>query len=332
MNRLLATVLALVLATPAVAQDGSFGSSPQAAPATTPTKPAPAARPTDDGGSTPIAPPKASPTTAPANLPSASEIFRRSVEAIGGEAAVRKHDSMHMKGTLEMPAAKMKGTLELHMLAPNRFLNVIEMGGVGRMSQGFDGTVGWSMNPLMGTQLLEGRSLEELRRSSDFYRELDPGKVWTSAKVVGVTDFAGKPCHEIAVEGEMGNGSLFYGVDDGLARGMRLTVESPMGMIPTTTRMLEYKPFDGLLLATRTEIEAMGTVQTMAIDSVDFGPVDPTLFELPAEVKALVANGKKSAPAKGAPGPTGRGRNGNQPPAAPGKQPPASGGKGQGTP
>ena len=74
--------------------------------------------------------------------------------------------------TSDPQCAKMKGTLELHMLAPNRFLNVIEMGGVGRMSQGFDGTVGWSMNPVMGTQLLEGRSLEELRRSSDFYREL----------------------------------------------------------------------------------------------------------------------------------------------------------------
>jgi len=320
MRRILSTVLALSLAQLALAQGGgSFGSSPQGAPAATPTKPEPGAKP--EGGQVEPAVP-ATPTTPaqPANLPSAADIFKRSVEAIGGEAAVRKHESMHMKGTLSMAAAKMQGSMEIRMLAPNKFLTSIEMGGIGRMSQGFDGTVGWSMNPMMGTQLLEGRTLDELRRSSDFYKELDPGKVWRTAKVVGVSDFAGHPCYEIAVEGDMGDGSLFYGVDDGLARGMRMTVDSPMGKVPTTTRMVEYKPFDGLKLASKTEIEAMGAVQTMTIDSVDFTPVDPKVFELPAEVKALVASGQKTAPPKAKPATNGAAR------AAKPKPAPANGG------
>ncbi|MFM7807240.1 MAG: hypothetical protein ACKPEA_04835, partial [Planctomycetota bacterium] len=313
MRRITSIVLALSLASLALAQGGgSFGSSPQGAPPAAPTKGEPAAKPSESeaeprpSGEKPAKEGPAS--SAPANLPTADEIFKRSVQAIGGEAAIRKHESMHMKGTLSMAAAKMQGSMEMFMLAPNKFLTNIEMAGMGRMAQGFDGTVGWSMNPMMGTQLLEGRTLDELRRSSDFYKELDPGKVWRSAKVVGVNDFAGHRCHEIAVEGDMGDGSLFYGVDDGLARGMRMTVDSPMGKVPTTTRMVEYKPFDGLLIASKTEIEAMGAVQTMTIDSVDFTPVDPKTFELPAEVKALVSSGQKAAPPKAKPGANGAAR------------------------
>jgi len=319
MKRLLCCLLSIQLASLAAAQDGgSFGSSPKGAPAAAPPKPEPGSKP--ESGRTEPAP--ATPTTPaqPANLPSASEIFKRSVEAIGGEDAVRKHTSMRMKGTLAMPAAKMQGPMEILMLAPNRFLTTIEMPGMGTMAQGFDGTVGWTNNPMMGTQLLEGNTLEELRRSADFYRELDPGKVWKVATVKGVTEFGGLPCYEIAVEGDMGNGSLFYGVADGLARGMRLEVDTPMGKMPTTTRMVEYKPFDGLLIASKTEIEAMGAVQTMTVEKVDFTPIDPKVFELPPDVKALVASGKRSAPPATRPA-----RNGAAAKPAPGSTKPAPG-------
>jgi hypothetical protein len=285
--------LAAILLSPlARAQDGAFGSSPskpQDAPTAPPTKDTPV-RPE------PGAPAAERPAPTPSNLPSASEIFQRSLKAIGGEDALRRHTSMRMEGTIGAEAMGMKGTMVIQALAPNLFLTTIDMQGVGTMKQGFDGNVGWTANPMMGTQLLEGRTLDELRRSADFYRDLDPGKVWKSATVKGVTDFGGRPCHEIAVEGDMGNGSLFYGVDDGLARGMRLEVDTPMGKLPTTTRMVEYKPFDGLLIATTTEIEAMGVVQTMRVEKVDFAPIDAKTFELPADVKALVASGKRSAP------------------------------------
>jgi len=297
MRTLLLACLLPVLSFRAVAQDGAFGSSPSTpgtqAPATPPTKDIPVA---PEPGA-PAAP--ASAPAQPANLPSASEIFKRSLQAIGGEDAVRRHTSMRMEGSLGAAAMGMKGTMIVQALAPNLFLTTIDMSGVGAMKQGFDGTVGWTTNPLMGTQLLEGRTLDELRRSADFYRELDPGKVWKSATVKGVADFGGQRCYQIEVEGDMGTGSLFYGVDDGLARGMRLEVDSPMGKVPTVTRMVEYKPFDGLMLATRTEIEAMGVVQTMTVDKVDFAPIDPKVFELPADVKALVASGKRSAPPAG---------------------------------
>jgi hypothetical protein len=304
---LVLAVLLVAAARPAAGQ-GSFGS----APAATPTPPAqPTPPPSRDGPSRPEPAPRTPvdpPLVAPANLPPATEIFRRSVEAIGGAEAIRRHTCMHVKGTLASPGMPKPGSMQIFMLAPNRFLTVIDMGQLGRMEQGFDGTVGWSRNPMMGTQLLKGASLDELRRQSDFYKELDPSKLWDKAVTKGVTDFAGFRCHEIEVEGDLGEGSLFYGVDDGLARGMRLTVDTPMGKVPTETRMLEYKPFDGLKVASKTEISAMTATQTMTVDSVTFEPIDPATFDLPPDVKTLVAKTANASPAPGKPAAPGGGK------------------------
>ena len=326
----LATALfALVLlANPTLAQSGgSFGSSPnapQTTPPQPPTKNDPVAPEPGAPAAAPSTPAPAAAPAQPANLPAAADIFKKSVDAIGGEAAVRKHSAMRVKGKLGV-AGMQQGDMEILMLAPNKFLTSINMAGLGKMEQGFDGTVGWSKNPMMGTQLLEGRTLDELRRSSDFYKDIDPSKLWKSATTKGVTTFINLPCYEVAVEGDMGNGSLFYGVDDGLARGMRLTVDTPMGKVPTTTSMVEYKDFDGLKIASKTEIEAMGAKQVMTVDSVDFTPVDPKLFDLPPDVKALVDGGGKKAPPNGkANGANGKpaGKNGSKPGANGGTTPP----------
>lgn len=322
----------VVLATPVtLAQSGgSFGSAPGAPHATPPQPPSkndPVAPEPGAPATTPSNPAPAAAPAQPANLPPAADIFRKSVDAIGGEGAVRKHTAMRVKGKLGV-AGMQQGDMEILMLAPNRFLTSINMAGLGKMEQGFDGTVGWTRNPMMGTQLLEGRTLDELRRSSDFYKDIDPSKLWKSATTKGVTTFIDLPCYEVAVEGDMGTGSLFYGVDDGLARGMRLTVDTPMGKVPTTTSMVEYKDFDGLKIATKTEIEAMGAKQVMTVDSVDFTAIDPKLFELPPDVKALVAGGGRKSPANGkangasAPGSKPAGKNGSKPGTGGGTTPP----------
>ena len=285
---------------PSALAQGAFGSAPAPPPAPTPppTRDAPA-RPEPGSPAEPARPA----LVAPANLPPAADLFRRSVEAIGGADAVRRHSSMHVKGSLSVPGMATPGSMEIFMLAPNRFLTMIDMGQLGKMEQGFDGTVGWSRNPMMGTQLLKGATLDELRRQSDFYKDLDPAKLWDKAATKGTAEFAGHACYEVSVEGDLGDGSLFFGVDDGLARGMRLTVDTPMGKVPTETRMLEYKAFDGLKIASRTEITAMTATQTMTVDSVTFDPIDARTFDLPPDVKALVANGGKAAPPAGRPTP-----------------------------
>ncbi len=245
---------------------------------------------------TPIKPQYAGP------LPKANEIFTRGIAAIGGEAAIRKHTSMVTKGTLSMTAAGMSGKLEIISLAPNKILSIMEFPGVGKITQGFDGTVGWSMNPMQGPSLIEGPMLEELKKSSDMYKDLDPSKIWDKAETKGAVNFGGVPCFEIIVSGGPGDGALYYEIQTGLTRGMVLTVESPMGKMPSTTIMSDYKEFDGVKIATRTDVEAMTMKQVLVVDSVDYKLVDPSIFNLPPEIKALVSGAQSPAAAGAASG------------------------------
>ena len=310
------------------AQGDAFGSKPSGAQAPTAT---PSASPTPspatssapnqvDNGDEPSAPatPSATQTASPTPsfiitpltpqptgpLPTASDIFTKSIEAIGGEVAIRKHTSMVTKGTLSMPAAGMSGKLEIITLAPNKILTLMEFPGVGKITQGFDGTVGWSMNPMQGPSLIEGSMLEELKKSSDMYKDLDPSKIWTKAETKGAVNFGGVPCYEIAVTGGPGDGALYYDIQTGLTRGMMLTVESPMGKMPSTTMMSDYKEFDGVKIATRTDVEAMNMKQVLVVDSVDYKSIDPAIFNLPPEIKALVSGLQTPAAAGAASGAT----------------------------
>jgi len=81
-----------------------------------------------------------------------------------------------------------------------------------------------------------------------------------------------------------------------------LTVETPMGKMPSTTMMSDYKEFDGVKIATRTDVEAMNMKQILVVDSVDYKSIDPAIFNLPPEIKALVSGAQTPAAAGAASG------------------------------
>jgi hypothetical protein len=102
----------------------------------------------------------------PAALPSASQVIARYVEAIGGRDAVMRHPTSRSVGTFEMPAAGLRGEMEILTAQPNRMVSVVNIPGLGTMRSGFDGTVGWSVDPIMGARLFSGAELESIRDQS----------------------------------------------------------------------------------------------------------------------------------------------------------------------
>ena len=61
---------------------------------------------------------QAAPAAAP--LPSGKDIVAKHLAAIGGEAAFKAVNSIHAKGTFELPAQGVKGELEILAARPNR--------------------------------------------------------------------------------------------------------------------------------------------------------------------------------------------------------------------
>ena len=232
-------------------------------------------------------------TAAAPVLPSADEILKRYRTAIGGDDAIRKHTARSVKGTFEIPAQGMKGDLVIQAAAPDLIRVQVTLPGLGELQRGYDGKLGWSIDPAIGPRLLEGGELAEFRHSADFYDDLHEPKKFKSITVVGKTTFEGQECVELKLVKDSGfEYTEFYSLATGLIVGGKLNATSQMGSVPVTSVVSEYKPFGGVLVPTITRQRMMGLEQLTTVLSVNFDPIDPKAFELPPAIAVLAAQKK----------------------------------------
>jgi hypothetical protein len=259
----------------------------QAAPAPTPPKPAPAAPAPPKQA--PVAPTAKPSSSAAETLPSARSIIDRHLAAIGGRAAVLSHTSSHANGSMTMSGSGITGVVEIFAAKPNKSLVKINLGGIGEVTEGFDGVNGWSISPITGPSLAQGKELEEKKFDADFYSDLhEPGR-YTSMKTVEKTTFGGRPCYKVSLVRTNGTEDFdFYDVETGLKAGAMVTRESQMGPMSVTQITSDYKNFAGLLLPTTLKQTAMGVEQVLKLTAIEFDNVPPTTFDPPAQIKALL--------------------------------------------
>jgi hypothetical protein len=227
---------------------------------------------------------------ASSSLPTGRAVIDRYVQAIGGRDAVLRHKTIRSVGTFEMPAAGVKGDLTVVQAAPNRMALTMNIPGMGQMNTGFDGTTGWSINPMQGPRLLEGKELEQIREDSGPGATLrGPDRV-RSAETVELTTMGGHSCYKVRIISVSGRESFdCYSPETGLLVGMTQRQESPMGTVEVTTLFSDWKEFGGLKTPTRLRQQMMGQEQILTIDRLEFDrPEDAKAVELPEQVKPLV--------------------------------------------
>lgn len=234
----------------------------------------------------------AAPAQPAVELPKAADVLARATEALGGKDALMKLVSIETRGSVAMPALNIKGASITRIGAPNRMFTEMELGGVGKIRSGFDGTNGWVSEKISGPRLMTGKELETLRRDADFFKDIDPAKRWDSIETVAATAFQGIDCWELKAKLGDETTTLWYERETGLQRGMQMTATTQLGKIPVTTFIAEYRDFDSpagkVKLPVRTELTQMGQKLVTTVDTVEFDKVPAEAFELPKEIKALL--------------------------------------------
>jgi hypothetical protein len=254
--------------------------SAQAPPAPAASKPAPAAQ----GAKAPA--PAAAST---ASLPSARSVIDRHIEAVGGRKAILAHTSSHATGTMTVAGAGITGVLDVYSAKPDKSLVKINLGGIGDMFEAFDGVHAWSVSPMTGPMLTQGKELAEKKFDADFYSDLHEEGRYVSMKTVERTMFEGRPCYKVSLVKKDGGEDIdFYDVETGLKAGALVTRESQMGPMTVTQVHSDYQKFGGLLMATTMKQTAMGVEQLLKITSIEFDNVAPSIFDPPAQIKALI--------------------------------------------
>jgi hypothetical protein len=238
-------------------------------------------------------------------MPSAKDIFAKHLAAVGGDKAWEAKTGMKTEGAMEVPAAGLKGTMKTTSMVPSMVLVELDLPGIGKTASGFDGTTGWSMDPMRGPSLMDEQQVAQLKRDGNFRRDLDLARDPGKAETLGLFEFEGTPCWQVRTTWTDGTDAMsYYERDSGLMKGMSMSTSTPMGDLPVTIVNDEYKDFDGVKVATRMVTKVMGQQQVMTVEKVEWNAVKADDFALPAEIRTLRDAPKSpAAPAGGAQAP-----------------------------
>jgi hypothetical protein len=223
-------------------------------------------------------------------LPSAKEILARHVDAIGGEAAWKAVKSMRATGTFTLTAQGLSGTVEMQAGRPSNVRLNITLMGLGKIESGYDGKVGWTIDPVSGPSLLTGRELSEMADEAYFDAALHGPDYIKEFVPVGRETFSQKAAYKVKVVLKSGTEQFeFFDVATGLLLGFEGSrAMMQMGVVPTTEIIGDYKEFSGLRLPTSVTQRALGFETAITISSFEFNTVAPNAFDLPPAIKALI--------------------------------------------
>jgi hypothetical protein len=217
-----------------------------------------------------------------AQLPTVQAVYDKYAQAVGGRAAWEKVDAQSEKGTVDITFAGISGSYERHS-APERMRMVMDLG-MGKVDQGFDGTIGWSMQPMGAAAKMPPDQVASVKENAVMGAQFLDAARFAKASVDATELFDGVQCYKLTVTSKSGQSRVeFFEVATGLRRGTVIT--SAQGNQQQT--MSEYREFEGRKVPTKMTI---GTPQgdiVITISTVSFAKQDPAVYAAPPEVKAL---------------------------------------------
>ncbi|MDA1008339.1 MAG: hypothetical protein O2800_04975 [Planctomycetota bacterium] len=232
--------------------------------------------------------------TAPA--PTLDELLKLNAIAMGGSDKLNAIKNITMTGTMSMGGAGMTGALTQQIQLPGKLLLNLDLPGIGKVSTGCDGTVGWSMNPMMGPTLMDDADLDTLKLDTIQSFAPDLRSIYDTVTSNGLQPFEGATAIElVCVRGES-TSRKFFDPSTFLQVGQIDRVKSMMGEVESVTVMNEYKPFEGIQVPVKTTIKVMGQSQVVSITAVQFDPILDSVFVLPPEIQTLAAQRSAKQP------------------------------------
>jgi hypothetical protein len=228
-----------------------------------------------------------------ADLPSGESLLLRFIEASGGAAAYEKAKTVEMNGTIEIEGRNISGKISI-VEAGEKSSTVMELPGIGRMEQGFDGETAWEMSALQGPRIIEGEEKSAMKHASTFALITSWREQYKSVQTVGTESVNGSPAWKVEMTPQEGRPETFYfDKQSALLVRMSATVASPLGDIPADMTVSDYRALDGIQTPFTMTQTAMGQSIAMHFDKIEYNAQIPgDQFEPPAGVKALLAKRK----------------------------------------
>jgi hypothetical protein len=219
-------------------------------------------------------------------LPSAREIVDRHVQSVGGREALLRIKSRLVRARYEIPSQRLRGQIEIFSARPNKRVIRVQYPEVGTSVTGFDGTIGWKVDPGGKPVLVRGRQLAQLREESEFDIDLHRDGQYRSMETVEVTTFEGRPCYSVKLVTPSGRLAMeYFDTTTGRLAGSEVRRETDKGEITVLYVLSHYREVDGVRLPDKIRISAAHVEQLVTVLDVEHDRVPSSVFEVPSALR-----------------------------------------------
>lgn len=215
------------------------------------------------------------------------DVIALNLKSKGGEKW-REITSVKMSG--RMKSQGMELPMTVYARRPNHTRQELDVKG-SKLVQAFDGTSGWIINPLAGSdtpQEMPAPLVQMMRNTADFDGPLLNHKEKGHAvELVGQEKVGDADVHHLKVTLKSGDVQHSY-LDAATGVEVKKTQDVDLGTGEAQTletRMSDYRPVDGVMVAhSITQLMNGKPVAEMSIDRVEFNPGDiqDSLFRMPS--------------------------------------------------
>ena len=188
----------------------------------------------------------ATPARGAQESPTVDSVLERYVKASGGKSALEKITSRTIKGKLENQMIPGGAEWRFYAKAPDKQLVEVEIPGLGKSEDAFDGQVAWSKNPV-GMRVKTGDELAKAKRDSQFMRELHFKTIFPNLVAKGADKVDGEDANvlEFKAAGESKE-TFFFGQSSGLLLRQDSEFSTSQGKVISKAVFSDYRLVDGV--------------------------------------------------------------------------------------
>ncbi|HEX6046641.1 MAG TPA: tetratricopeptide repeat protein [Pyrinomonadaceae bacterium] len=217
-----------------------------------------------------------------AAMPSVDDVLARSIEAMGGAAAINAVTTRVMKGTVDISGISRGGTFETYAIAPGKMLTVIQAHPLGIKKMGFNGKSGWLLSD-GNVSTMKGVELATLQRESDFYSPLRTKINFAKVVLMGMSKIGYRDVYVLDMQPAIGPVERVY-LDAQTYLPVRINTTRTVGRVsePLEIYLDDWREVDGIKYPFSTSQSSPSVKLGFTVKEIRHNvPVDAKMFEPP---------------------------------------------------
>jgi hypothetical protein len=229
------------------------------------------------------APPPPAPAPKTVELPAATAVLDKYVQALGGADAIARIRSHVQKGKLSGFGPE-PVPVDVTAKGPDKRITLVH-GQRGDNATAVNGPAGWLGNPGRPPRDMSAAENEAARQDAALLFPSDPRKLFKEFQAASSEPIEGKDVVKLIAKNEgKPDTELWFDAQSGLVVRLRRYAETPLGRNPTQIDYADYRDADGVKIPFRWTVSRPSGRFTIQLDeSQQNTPVDDKAFEKPSQ-------------------------------------------------